>query len=130
MPGHSIEVVDLGLTIEDAVAMGLEPETYSRESALPAKLELSPLAREWFTGKETKHGKKTVWSGCRRVELNAMTSEQLINYIEAGLRKAGADTKVLPDEFILKVTADHDDTQELLPVLWTMLSMSCLTRML
>ena len=52
MPGHHVDVVDLGLTVDDAVAMGMESETYYRESALPARLVplLSEAALSWFTG--------------------------------------------------------------------------------
>ena len=48
---------------------------------------------------EQKHGKE--WSG-RRVELNAMTSRQLIDWLEAKLEEHGVE-KVIPDEATLGI---------------------------
>ena len=52
MPDHHVEVIDLGLTVDDAIELGMDAEPYTRESALPARLvpRLTEAAREWFTG--------------------------------------------------------------------------------
>jgi Histidine kinase-, DNA gyrase B-, and HSP90-like ATPase len=109
MPGHHVDVVDLGLTVDDAVVMGMESETYYRKNALPARLEplLSEAALDWFTGTvcdRDGYGKPVRWK-CRRVELNAFTSPGLIAYIEDGLRANGADGKVIPPPGVLAAEA-------------------------
>ena len=115
MPGHHVDVVDLGLTVDDAVAIGMESETYYRKNALPARLVplLSEAALDWFTGTvrdRDGYGKPVRWE-CRRVELNAFTSPGLIAYIEDGLRAHGADGKVIPPPRVLEAEARrrHDD---------------------
>ena len=103
MPGHSIQVVDLGLTVEAADAMDLPSETFTRQKALPEGLLLSERTEAWFTGQPIQVKDKTQWN-CRRVELNAMSSRQLVDYIEQGLRTAGADSKILPAEAIVRTS--------------------------
>jgi hypothetical protein len=115
MPGHHVDVIDLGLTVDDAVAMGMESETYYRRSALPARLvpQLSEAALDWFTGTvcdRNGYGKPVRWE-CHRVELNAFTSPGLIAYIDDGLRAHGADPKVVPPPQVLEAEARrrHDE---------------------
>ena len=50
MPDHNIEVIDLGLTVPQAIEHGLETESFTRKKELPTDLELDAAAREWFTG--------------------------------------------------------------------------------
>ena len=50
MPDHNIEVIDLGLTVPQAIDYGLETEQFTRKVELPADLVLDEDAREWFTG--------------------------------------------------------------------------------
>jgi Histidine kinase-, DNA gyrase B-, and HSP90-like ATPase len=97
MPDHRIDVVDIGLTVEDARDLGLQTETYPRLKKLPADLVLTDLARTMFEGKRQLSAKGKVSWIAERVELNAFTSAQLIAYIEDGLAKAGATAKVVPD---------------------------------
>jgi len=96
MPGHQVEVTDLGLTVAAAIELGLPPETFARQKKLPARLEprLTPAEREWFGGREERYCPGT-WT-CQRVELNAFSSPGLIAYIESGLQAAGATAKVIP----------------------------------
>ena len=111
MPEHRIEVIDLGLSVEDAIAKGLDSEPEIRSKALPAGIvpHLSPTALEWFTGTELKTGEngekgkkgKLKWD-CRRVELNAFSSPELIAYIEEGLARHGASGKVIPTDQVLR----------------------------
>lgn len=95
MPGYSVEVIDIGLRLADALDMGLEVETFTRKKALPKELAplLTDLEQEYFVGRRTSDGYI-----CRRVELNAMTSPQLITYTEKQLRAAGIRGKVIPDD--------------------------------
>ena len=97
MPGYSVEVIDLGLTLATALDMGLEGEEFSRKKPLPEGLVLTPLEQEYFTGQKTG---RTTWL-CRRVELNAMTAPQLVAFIEQGLQAAGVRGKVVPPENVL-----------------------------
>jgi hypothetical protein len=109
MPGHHIDVIDLGLTVDAAIELGMDPEPYTRESALPARLipRLTDAARQWFTGTvidRDYHGNPKKWR-CKRVELDAFTSPGLIAYIEDGLRAHGADQKVVPPGEVLTSNA-------------------------
>jgi hypothetical protein len=101
MPDHHVEVTDLGLTIADAVALGLQAETFTRKKALPARLvsRLTDVEREWFGG--TRIGYSRQYS-CRRVELNAFNGPALIAYIESGLKANGAPGKVIPPRSVLR----------------------------
>jgi len=107
MPGYRVEVIDLGLRFEDGEAMDLQRETFTRRKALPVGLELTEREHEVFQGRHAFDGKgKSVWVG-ERIELNAMTSPQLVAYIEQGLKDAGATAKVVPDAARINYEA-HD----------------------
>ena len=100
MPDHNIQVIDLGLTVDDAIAKGLESEPATRDQALPTLIlpRLSKTATQWFQGQVAArdvHGKPRQWR-YQRVELNAFSSPQLIAYIEEGLARHGALGKVIP----------------------------------
>jgi hypothetical protein len=103
MPDHRVEVTDLGLTVEDAIAAGLPREEYARTKALPSNLDLTPTAVEWFTG-EPAGGKR--WR-CQRVELNAFTGPDLVAYVEAKLQASDATDKMVPPEHVLLAQARH-----------------------
>jgi hypothetical protein len=98
MPGYHVDVIDLGLFYEEAVAMGLQTETRTRTAELPAELECGPEARAAFT--ERKVGARK-WEATR-VELNAFTSPQLVDYIEERLERHGATGKVVPPPDVLE----------------------------
>jgi hypothetical protein len=106
MPDHRVEVIDLGLTLDTALALGLGTETFSRKSALPARLDLGETEqRMWKSDQKASKNRPVT---CERVELNAMTYQQLIAYIEDGLAKAGVTAKVVPDAAtIAAVVRDH-----------------------
>ena len=94
MPGYQVEVIDLGLALEEALGMRLQTEKFTRKNALPGGIKLSDLEREYFEGRQ--EGRKS-WI-CQRVELNAFTAPALVHYIEAKLEAAGALGKVIPPE--------------------------------
>jgi hypothetical protein len=98
MPGHSVEVTDLGLGLEEALAMGLQTETFIRQKALPISLDLNEAERHYFEG-EFKGRKQ--WES-ERVELNAFTPSGLIAFLERKLSVVGADTKIVPPPEILE----------------------------
>jgi anti-sigma regulatory factor (Ser/Thr protein kinase) len=93
MPGHRIDVIDIGLTLGEAEALGLESETFARNAALPVRLlpTLGEIERQRWKADQPKA------KGCERVELNAMTSTQLVDHIIAALERYGATAKVVPD---------------------------------
>jgi hypothetical protein len=104
MPGYSVEVIDLGLHIEDALARGLQDEEFTRDSKLPKTLELTDEARRRFTGRKvvTKEGEKSKESWiAQRVELNALPPVELAAYIEEKLAEHGAVGKVIPPSTVL-----------------------------
>jgi hypothetical protein len=101
MPGYSVEVYDLGLTVEQALEKDLEPEEFIRSSGLPAGLELTleegSIEREWFVGEHIREKKYR----CKRVELDDMTAPETIEHIETLLREKGVRPKVIPPDDVL-----------------------------
>jgi hypothetical protein len=98
MPDYTVEVIDLGLRLEDALALGLDSEEFTRVKALPKGLVLTETEREYFEGDEVWHDDETnkrSWR-CQRVELNAFTAPELIAYVERQLEAAGVRGKVIP----------------------------------
>ncbi len=103
MPGYSVEVIDLGLRLEEALAMGLDEEEFTRRRALPQGLMLTETEREYFEGRRA--GAKS-WI-CKRVELNALTAPALVAYIEEKLQRAGVRGKVIPPDDALPQLAQE-----------------------
>ncbi|EGD51734.1 ATP-binding region ATPase domain protein [Thermoanaerobacter ethanolicus JW 200] len=105
MKGYSVDVIDIGLKLEEALEMGLQSETFTREQDIPngIKENLTPLEKEWFIGKKI-HNKSSL---SRRIELNAMSGPQLVEYIEKKLEKYGACAKVLPPQDIVITHANN-----------------------
>jgi hypothetical protein len=109
MPDHEIEVVDLDLSVADAIAQGLAAETFTRRKALSWQLRarLDDTERAWFEGNPAG------WSSwiCRRVELNAFTAPALVAYIEGKLEAAGATGKIVPPADVLQARAREQHHQ-------------------
>ena len=97
MRGYNVDVIDLGLHLEDAVTMGLQHENVTRKKAIPGGLELTKFERDYFEGFQV--GRKS-WIG-KRIELNALMAPQLVEYIERKLKEHGADEKVIPPDNIV-----------------------------
>ena len=95
MPGYRVQVIDLGLSVEEAVKRDLPLEKYTRQVELPFWMpeRLTPLETDWFGGR--KIGRKQ-WE-CTRVELNALGAAGLIDLIERGLEQHNATLKVIPE---------------------------------
>jgi hypothetical protein len=101
MPGYSVNVIDLGLKLQEAIDMGLAEEEFTRKKALPEGLKLNDLELEYFGGR--KVGRKS-WL-CRRVELNAFSAPELISHIEQKLEYFEKSEKVIPDsDSLLELT--------------------------
>jgi hypothetical protein len=97
MPHHKVDVVDIGLTVEDALGMGLESEPFSRKKGIPWRVRrrLSDEAKEYFVDRQ------------ERFELNAILPDtRRIKYIERKLTENGVRLKVIPPEEKLKELAD------------------------
>ena len=93
-----IEVIDLGLRLDDVRAYRLEDEGvgYGKSDPRPN------LRTNGATDEEIEflvRSGRTSFRG-RRVELNAFTSDQLIEWLESKLEEAGIE-KVIPDEQVL-----------------------------
>jgi hypothetical protein len=86
---NAIKVVDLGLRLSDVNALGLESESVSLKNS-PDKLR-ARLKRNGATNAEIEF----LLTG-RRVELNSMTSSQLVAFVERKLGEHGVK-KVVPD---------------------------------
>jgi hypothetical protein len=95
---NDIDVIDLGLTLPDVEAMGLDSE-YQVHPKGKKRLLIDNLRENGATEAEIefmfKDFDKT--RSTRRVELNAMTSPQFIAFLERKLKEHGI-AKVVPDE--------------------------------
>jgi len=106
MPDHNITVIDLGLNIQDAIDMQLQCETFTRKKKMAKDLDFNAIEHEYFDGKlqYNLYGTKKSWI-YRRVELNAMSAGQLVDYIDQGISRAikaqSLDKKVIPPEEVL-----------------------------
>jgi len=101
MPDYSVAVVDIGLTVEDALEMGITPEPFSR------KKNISWQLRTWLSdaAKEYLYQRKAYGGGIKghRFELNAILPDtSRIEYIERKLEENGVRGKVIPPEAALK----------------------------
>jgi hypothetical protein len=104
MPGYSVEVVDIGLTVEDALEMGLDPEPFSRKKDVswPLLWALSDVAKEYLY-RPNPYGRGL--SG-ERFELNAILPDtRRIEYIERKLEENGVRGKVIPPDDKLRELA-------------------------
>jgi hypothetical protein len=89
-----VPIVDIGLRLEDVEAMGLEAEAVKVEN-IAARRET--LEERGATEAEIEFLTAPDDDGmCRRVELNAMTSRQLVDLVEAKLQEHGVE-KVVPE---------------------------------
>jgi hypothetical protein len=100
----SSKIHDIGLRLADVEAMDLQSETVevkNRAARRETLEEHSAAAEEIeFLVPEDED------TECRRVELNAMTSRQLIDFVEAALNQFGVG-KVVPDDAVVESHARH-----------------------
>jgi hypothetical protein len=110
MPNHNIEVIDLGLNIQDAIDMKLRSENFTRQNELMQHLDFNKIEHEYFDGKLTVTGNKKSWV-CQRFELNTMSARQLVDYVDQGIDRAidaqSLDKKVIPPETVLTDKANE-----------------------
>jgi hypothetical protein len=91
-------VVDLGLRLADVEVMGLESEIVEvrNRDARRETLERHGATEHEIEFLAPRHSSQD----CRRVELNAMTSRQLVDFVEEALAAHGV-AKVIPDAQVL-----------------------------
>src|SRR5215208_4250610 len=105
MPDYSVEVVDIGLTVEDALDMGLASEPFYRKKNMSWELRrrLSDVAKEYLYQRDGYRGVRG-----RRFELNAILPDtRRIEYIERKLEENGVRGKVIPSEDKLEGLAEE-----------------------
>jgi DNA topoisomerase VI subunit B len=94
--GAPPRVVDLGLRLEDVRAMNLQSEPVEYDSKKDPKINLRESGATEEECAFLVSGGRGQWRGAR-VELNAMTSDQVVKWVEAKLDAAGV-CKVVPGE--------------------------------
>lgn len=106
--GMHIEIVDIGLKVEDALAMNLQAERTLIDK--PPSGELLKRLNEQELAFFLADGYKR-YSRNRgyRVELNAMSTDQLVEWIEGKLAEHGLATKVLPPKDVA-----HDSLEDMI----------------
>jgi hypothetical protein len=101
----SAKLIDIGLHLEDAKAMELASEPVKVEKDRDAVRET--LARHGASDEEIEFlVPEDEDEPCRRVELNAMTSRQLVDFVEAAFVRHGVG-KVVPDNAVIRDHARH-----------------------
>jgi hypothetical protein len=105
MPGHQVDVIDIGLRLADALEMGLLAEDFTRRKGLPSGLHLTEQEQEYFVGRQVAWGKMPQWA-CKRVEVNAFDNAGLVAYTERSLQAAGVRPKVIPSQAELPALAE------------------------
>jgi hypothetical protein len=111
-PDIDIEVVDIGLTVKEALDMGLESESVVIQKKPSWELleRLTPEEKKFLMGEHSYfYGHSRAYQG-KRVELNAMATDQLVSWLEGKLKELGLQTKVLPPEDV--VSEELGDTIE------------------
>jgi DNA topoisomerase 6 subunit A-like protein len=96
MRGYFVDVVDIGLTVEDALEMGLASEPFRRQKNISWELSmrLSHVASEYLCQRGFGRG----MSG-ERFELNAILPDtRRVEYIERKLEESGVRGKVIPPD--------------------------------
>jgi hypothetical protein len=106
---------DIGLRLAHVEAMGLESETVEVKSRGARRETL------WRHGASLEEilflAPEVATDDCRRVELNAMTSRQLVDFVEAAFARHGV-VKVVPENAVLASHARHCIEEQLTANCW------------
>jgi DNA topoisomerase VI subunit B len=110
------KVANLGLSLEDVNGMDLEFESVTITQDKDPRITLleygaTPEEADFLAGEKVTHkrgGKEHLEWRAKRVELNAMTSERFVGWIERKLEENGV-TKVVPDEATLAAAWQRAD---------------------
>lgn len=102
---YSVEplVTDLGIRLTDAQDLGLEGETVEYKVKKDPRIQMAEMGvseeeRNFLVGRQAGH---KLWVG-KRVELNELANQQLLDLIRRKLAEAGVK-KVVPDEATLRL---------------------------
>ncbi|WP_347488280.1 hypothetical protein [Desulfoscipio sp. XC116] len=87
-PGRKVKIINLGLEPEEALQMGLEPESIENKDRNKAVADYVPSA--WKT-----------WLQTNRVELNAMTTPQFLGWLEGKILQYD-NGKIIPPNEVIK----------------------------
>lgn len=116
MPNYSVDVIDLGLKVAQAVERELPTERFTRKNRLPDWMpdRLDEQETEWFVGHLLTQpwDSNKQWEGTR-VELNALGSSGLIDLIETELEVHGATAKVIPPHSNVRAAARDEHRKAL-----------------
>ena len=84
LPDHSLDVIDIGLSLDEGLKMELQTEYFMRKNALPDGIiaGLSDQEIEKFTG--TFNEKTGKWR-CERIEINAIPIDERADYLDGKL---------------------------------------------
>jgi hypothetical protein len=97
---NPVEIIDLGLRLEDAQDMELVDDAETVDVPIDERYaRRKTLERHGATDEEIDFLCPEV-GDCERIELNAMTSRQLVDFIETKLEEHGVE-KLVPDEATL-----------------------------
>jgi hypothetical protein len=98
---NDVPVIDLGLRLSDVEAMGLQSEPVTFETLKAKTKKADTLRRHGARTEEIAFlmGPEFSTRG-KRVELNAMTSRQFIDFIERKLEEHGVE-KIIPDDDVM-----------------------------
>lgn len=114
MWSHSLNVIDLGLTVTEAIRLGLKPErvVHKKPKRIPKKL-LQHLPKQellLLTGKRETSELYQPLKESFRVELNALRPEQFMEWLTQKLEDHGIKRKVRPpDDMIARETKKKID---------------------
>jgi hypothetical protein len=94
----AVDIIDLGLTVSEALRIGCSSEPFEDDDALPYKLAatLTDLELEYF-------GERQI-----RFEINGIPADQRMAYVEERLREAGIRPKYVPPADELEVLAEEN----------------------
>ncbi|WP_088834387.1 ATP-binding protein [Paenibacillus tyrfis] len=95
-PGRKVKVINLGLDPEEAIEMGLQVETFESDRRRPVADYVSYRWADWLQS--------------NRVELNAMTTPEFIEWLEGKMEEHGVG-KVIPTKEVLEKTFEESAEQ-------------------
>ncbi len=114
MKDHSVTIKDLGLTLTEATSLGLKPETVIHDKPRKISKKLLHYLPDkellLLTGKTSLDELDKPLKMSNRVELNAFTPEQFMEWLAKKLRDNSIEAKVRPpDDVIAAETAKIKD---------------------
>ena len=105
----NITVIDIGMSLDEAIEMGLDLEVFHRVKGLPQDLELTDTERLHWEGEYAGVVKGKKQFRCQRIELNALAAipQDFIDFVEAKLELHGLTKNLVPpDDVVLSAAND------------------------